>query len=62
MSPEKWLVWADRAYFGFGIIAAIATSLTVVAGVAQYRFNVRLSDQKDRELATYKADAAAKIS
>lgn len=62
MSPEKWLVWADRAYFGFGIIAAIATSLTVVAGVAQYRFNARLSDQKDRDLATYKADAAAKIS
>jgi len=62
MSPEKWLVWADRAYFGFGIIAAIATSLTVVAGLAQYRFNARLSDQKDRDLDTYKVDAAARIS
>ena len=62
MSPERWLVWADRAYFGFGIIAAIATSLTVVAGLAQYRLNTRISEQRDRELAAYQADAASKAS
>jgi len=62
MSPEKWLVWADRAYFGFGIIAAIATSLTVMASLAQYRLNARISEQKDRDLAAYQADAASKAS
>jgi len=62
MSPEKWLVWADRAYFGFGIIAAIATSLTVMASLAQYRLDARISEQKDRDLATYQADAASKAS
>ena len=62
MSLEKWLVWADRAYFGFGIVAAIATSLTVAAGLAQYCLNARISEQKDRDLAAYQADAASKAS
>ncbi len=62
MGAQDWLVWADRAYFGFAIIAAVATSLTIVAGLAQNRLNGRISDQKDRDLKTYQTTAGLQIS
>lgn len=62
MGPERWLVWADRAYFGMAIIAAVATALTVVAGIWQYRLNARISDGKDRQLAEYQSDAGLRIA
>jgi hypothetical protein len=54
MSLERWLIWADRAYFGMAIVAAVATALTVVARIAQNRFNARIADAKDRAFADFK--------
>lgn len=58
MGAQGWLVWADRAYFGFAIIAAIATGLTIVAGIAQNRLNARISEQKDRDFKAYQIASA----
>jgi hypothetical protein len=59
MSPERWLVWADRAYFGMAIAAAIATALTIVAGIAQNRLAARIADAKDRAFADFKLNTEA---
>jgi hypothetical protein len=62
MGAQGWLVWADRAYFGFAIIAAIATGITIVAGIAQNRLSARISNQKDRNLKAYQIAADLKIA
>jgi hypothetical protein len=54
MSAEGWLVWADRTYFGAAIVAATATAITVLAGIAQNRINSHISDAKDRAFADFK--------
>ena len=54
MGPEAWLPWADKAYFGTAIIAAVAIALNVVAGIAQNRLNARISQNKDRAFAEFR--------
>jgi hypothetical protein len=54
MSLERLVIWADRAYFAMAIIAAIATGLTIVAGIWQNRLNAAISDTKDRAFADFK--------
>jgi hypothetical protein len=39
MSLDEWLVWATRIYFGAGVVLALATAVTVVAGVAQNKLS-----------------------
>jgi hypothetical protein len=51
---EDWLVWADRAYFGAAIAAAVLTAITVVAGIAQNRLNARISENRDRAFAEFR--------
>ncbi|MCA8430015.1 hypothetical protein [Burkholderia seminalis] len=55
MNDDTWFRVVSVTYFA-------AASLSILAGVAQYRVSNRISDKKDAELAQYKVEAEAKIA
>lgn len=62
MSLEGWLLWVNRVYFGAGGIAAFATVITVLAGVAQNRINNALAERRDREFANFRIASETRIA
>lgn len=55
MNDDTWFRVVSVSYF-------VAASLSIFAGVAQYRVSNRISDRKDAELAQYKVEATAKLA
>jgi hypothetical protein len=62
MSPEHWLVWVNRVYFGAGGVAVLATAVTVIAGVVQSRLNDSISARKDREFSEFKVTSETRVA
>jgi hypothetical protein len=62
MSLEGWLLWVNRIYFGAGGVAAFATVITVLAGVAQNRINDALTTRRDREFSEFRIASDKQIA
>jgi hypothetical protein len=62
MSSEEWLVWVNRAYFGFGGVAALATAVVVIAGIAQNQLNGTISARKDIEFSEFRLASEARTA
>jgi hypothetical protein len=62
MSLEGWSLWVNRVYFGAGGVAAFATVITVLAGVAQNRINNVLTARRDREFSEFRIASDKQIA
>jgi hypothetical protein len=62
LNDEAWLRLVSTTYFWAVSIAALATAVSIVAGIAQYRLGNSISAGKDRALAQYQSEAGVKIA
>jgi hypothetical protein len=62
MSDDGWLRIATNVYFWFAGIAAAATAIAVLAGIAQNRLNVGITDRKDREFAEFRVSSETLVA
>jgi hypothetical protein len=62
MSPEDWLVWVNRVYFGAGGVLVLATAVTVISGVVQSRLNDNISARKDREFSEFRIASETRVA
>ncbi|WP_159086564.1 hypothetical protein [Burkholderia sp. LA-2-3-30-S1-D2] len=62
LGDEGWFRIVSIAYFIAVTIAAVATGVSIAAGIAQYKLGNRISDRKDREFSEYKAREELKVA
>jgi hypothetical protein len=62
LNDDAWLRLVSTTYFWAVSIAALATAVSIVAGIAQYRLSNSISAEKDRALEQYQSDAGIKIA
>ncbi|WP_124485554.1 MULTISPECIES: hypothetical protein [unclassified Burkholderia] len=62
LGDEGWFRIVSVVYFIAVTIAAIATGISIAAGIAQYKIGNRISDKKDREFSEYKAQEEVKVA
>lgn len=62
MQLQDSLTWADRAYFGSAVIAAIFGALAIIAGFAQNHLNGRIAAEKDRAFEGFRIASASEVA
>ncbi len=62
LGDDGWYRIVSVTYFIAVTVAAVATGISIAAGIAQYKIGNKISDKKDRDFAQYKAQEEVKVA